>query len=877
MAFWTGVVEDRNDPEQLGRCRVRIFGHHTGDTTSLSTQDLPWAIPLQSITSAAISGVGSTPVGIVPGSWVMGFFLDGQDAQKPIILGTVAGKPAANPLVQQAQQQQELAKDLNVVTDGQGNIVRDGSGQPIKTTQFEDPLDNFGNLVKGDVNKLITGIGNFASANNYSKEENGKLGKYQFSYVQLVILGYAYRQIDTNSETELSAELDPTNLDNPKFWTGKGGVYSKQDFLDKQSVQDTAMIEMSTYNYKNLVRLGKINKETEPGIVAGLLASAHIGGYSNSDKLGRRTGDKLLRDAFLIGAEAVSGQDTEYNQALADRGSFFSTSIDGPGLTSEELSNLVGFQDPNKDFPRQEYSNHNDLNKLALGEKGHRLFNIKENQRETDIPKARSTETWEEPKPVFGAEYPYNQVLETEAGHVVELDSTPGAERIHVFHKKGTYLEIDINGSMVRKVVGDNYEIIDKNNYVFVKGAESITIEGKTRILVKDQAFLEVEGGLSITSNKDMVIQTAKDMALIANRFELSSETGIDLKSKGPVNIQGSSVNVSATDGSIINAATKSIFNTAGEQINNISGTETRLQAGNQFDIKSGTNTNIDAGGQFNIRMGQAQAAPEKNTTDLTIRATPEEKTPTSVEPKPLARDITGPISFFGDDDPNSVSGKSEEMAENGLISNEVDPPKTSDTQKFGRSNSIPKNPANCSEFTDIESFGNSIKNYPIGKKTPMYVVGDFIRPSAKWVFKSQVGLPLSKITCNLSNIARNVMEPIRDRYPWVTIASGFRNVTRRFPNEASDHLRGCAVDLQFSPTRIEDVRDIAVWMQANIPYKQLLLEYEADANNKVFKVWIHISLELSSSGSIVPSSRTPVATFLNHKMKYENQLVNLA
>ena len=29
MIWWQGVVEDRYDPLKLGRCRVRILGHHT--------------------------------------------------------------------------------------------------------------------------------------------------------------------------------------------------------------------------------------------------------------------------------------------------------------------------------------------------------------------------------------------------------------------------------------------------------------------------------------------------------------------------------------------------------------------------------------------------------------------------------------------------------------------------------------------------------------------------------------------------------------------------------------------------------------------------------------------------------------------------------
>ena len=89
FVWWTGVVEDRNDPEKLGRCRVRII--------LLPTSDLPWALPLQSITSAATSGLGQTPVGIVPGTWVVGWFLDGEEAQRPLIIGTLAGIPEKQP------------------------------------------------------------------------------------------------------------------------------------------------------------------------------------------------------------------------------------------------------------------------------------------------------------------------------------------------------------------------------------------------------------------------------------------------------------------------------------------------------------------------------------------------------------------------------------------------------------------------------------------------------------------------------------------------------------------------------------------------------------------------------------------------------------
>ena len=105
FVWWFGVVEDRNDPLFLGRCRVRILGYHdshdsgANDGTKIkSTDDLPWAHPIQPITSAAMNGIGTTPLGPVEGTWVMGFFKDGRHAQQPMMMGTFGGIPTDKTL-----------------------------------------------------------------------------------------------------------------------------------------------------------------------------------------------------------------------------------------------------------------------------------------------------------------------------------------------------------------------------------------------------------------------------------------------------------------------------------------------------------------------------------------------------------------------------------------------------------------------------------------------------------------------------------------------------------------------------------------------------------------------------------------------------------
>lgn len=91
FTFWFGVVEDRMDPLELGRCRVRILGYHPELRKDFPTEKLPWAQVIQPSGSASLSGKGNAPIGLVDGSWVVGFFADGDSSQIPIIMGSISG------------------------------------------------------------------------------------------------------------------------------------------------------------------------------------------------------------------------------------------------------------------------------------------------------------------------------------------------------------------------------------------------------------------------------------------------------------------------------------------------------------------------------------------------------------------------------------------------------------------------------------------------------------------------------------------------------------------------------------------------------------------------------------------------------------------
>ena len=92
--WFNGVVEDRQDPQKLGRLRVRCVGIHTQNKDDLPTADLPWSQLIHPITSSGISGLGSSPGFIVEGTWVFGYFRDGYAMQEPMVIGTLPGKPS---------------------------------------------------------------------------------------------------------------------------------------------------------------------------------------------------------------------------------------------------------------------------------------------------------------------------------------------------------------------------------------------------------------------------------------------------------------------------------------------------------------------------------------------------------------------------------------------------------------------------------------------------------------------------------------------------------------------------------------------------------------------------------------------------------------
>ena len=144
FVWFTGVVEDRNDPTKLGRVRVRCVGYHTDNKTKIPTEDLPWAWVLQTIHTPSMNGMGHTPGFLVEGTWVVGFFRDAETLQEPIIMGSLPGVPET-----------EIVWRFHFML-GATTFAISGNGLPALFSNTDIKMENTSTSQKLLMNRLMT-------------------------------------------------------------------------------------------------------------------------------------------------------------------------------------------------------------------------------------------------------------------------------------------------------------------------------------------------------------------------------------------------------------------------------------------------------------------------------------------------------------------------------------------------------------------------------------------------------------------------------------------------------------------------------------------------------------------------------------------------
>jgi hypothetical protein len=375
--WFHGVVEDINDPMEMGRVRIRCVGYHTEDTASLPVSSLPWATPILPVTSASMSSIGVSATGILQGSWVIGFFRDGISAQDPVILGTIPS---------------------------------------ISTKRYQDGF------------------------------------------------------------------RDPS-LSNPRF---PGEIDTPRDAT-------SSYFTSPTYVTKKQLRQEKIETAVPPKVSSVAPDNNKTGYYT------RKTWDSIPLETII--------------------------------------------------------------------------------------------------KPL----YPKNQVFESESGHVVEYDDTPGFERISEFHRRGTHREIVADGSETVTIVGDSYRVVFKNENIYIKGTCNLTVDGDVKTLIKGNYHLEVEGDYTQYIKGSKQTKTGG-----SEQTEIGHERAYNISSnvKGNVNGYETKTVVGNHDFTVNKNATTTVLNDysviAFNDISLASGASSNITSATTLNCQSVDNTTIQ-GAQIHL------------------------------------------------------------------------------------------------------------------------------------------------------------------------------------------------------------------------------------------------------------------------------------
>lgn len=406
----------------------------------------------------------------------------------------------------------------------------------------------------------------------------------------------------------------------------------------------------------------------------------------------------------------------------------------------------------------------NDVSEVATGEGGQYLETVRKNAVK-GVPDARG-ETWDEPPTKYAVVYPNNQVYQSQSGHIVEYDDTPGAERVMIFHRSGSFEEFHPDGTRVSKSIGQSFSIHLGGHNIFVNGSLNLVASGDYRVSVGGEMYVKAKNIVFDTAVVDIYgVSNANDhmSGEVSGGTHIHPETN-EAETLPPI---GYTPEFAPTP--------KNAFTFDYEDV--------------PFDPP-----------QVKFALDQGFITPQEAQDidkEPTIESTDDAPPPVEVKP---------------------VIGECGLAVTNGKV-----------------------------DYTVMLSPSFSLRSVSLGAVVSQYPI------------KAQGGISAEDIVCNLKNLAENVLEPLKAKYPNMIVTSGFRT-----GSGTSQHLKGEAVDIQIKNASKSFYMEVAKWIKDNLPYDQFLFEQKSYGTRMP---WLHISLTRGRK------QRGQVLTFFNNK-KYANGLV---
>ena len=238
---------------------------------------------------------------------------------------------------------------------------------------------------------------------------------------------------------------------------------------------------------------------------------------------------------------------------------------DGEGVIPEKNGDLLA-----RGYNPNDFNAGGGPDRLARGELLNETYLLQQAANRTHDQKiADMDETWSEPPPAYAAKYPYNRVIKS-GRHSIELDDSPGAERIMIHHDSGAYIQIDSKGTVSEKAAADRYEINIGTKHES-SGHSVVTVNGNAHVYVKGNKTEEIEGDYKL---------------LVHGHTEIASGASLNINGSDQVNVRGAEVKVEANSGIMTLFAKKEIQFEARNQLNFVA-KNIKATALNTYDVFS--------------------------------------------------------------------------------------------------------------------------------------------------------------------------------------------------------------------------------------------------------------------------------------------------
>ena len=584
--WFYGVVEDRQDPYMIGRVKVRCFGHHTDNKITLPTEDLPWAQVMLPVTSAGISGIGQTPMGLVEGSHVFGFFRDGEARQEPVVMGSLPGYPTETadkdkgfydpngefPRYKNAPDTCQLAtmieynpiEHASLTFDNEyiNNLQNIGTAS-IDSMQLASAFISKGSSsLFGFVADIITSQVASALGSNILNTVGGSLAGFTTSNFPMlanlpsqigdVVEGVTGFISETGEGLLTSVGLTPDTLSNAAMsvQTGLSGVLDVDLFLDEaldtttlKTLGATALgVDTSTGQFKFNITNPDIIKDlvSDPASIDEITAFQAAKVALADKSVGVTPQDLGVRSPIAL-VETIENQSAT---ALEGAIQVASTATGGAASLVQVVDKVTGVTSAIVD---DEYQDSRSAKGVFGGSEGIPQKNTLTKSGKTKLMNnflgsvSGTATTFSVPQiPQLSDTYPKKHVYESESGHIMMYDDNPGNETIMQRHMSGTQYNIAQDGTKTDIVVSDHIHAVTGSKYIVTTEDEICSIDGRCKLFINKSEVRNNHYDIVIGKGANVNIQVEQgdiNMNAVDGRINMNCAEDFNIICGGEFNI----------------------------------------------------------------------------------------------------------------------------------------------------------------------------------------------------------------------------------------------------------------------------------------------------------------------------------------------------